>query len=114
MPPVIKIRCPLCGHLVFVQNFERGPYPLEAFEVSGLGRGRGFSHRHVEVNPSVRVLVAKKLKEISQYLERVIEQIVISVVGRAISREVWLPLWRSRVVKEYTIPIGGGVRVERG
>jgi hypothetical protein len=113
MPPAIKVRCPLCGHLVFVRNFECGPYPLEAFEVSGLGRGRGFSHKRIEVSSFVRELVMGKLKEVLQYLERVVEWVAVDLSRKVLYREMWIPLIALRVVREHKIPIGGGVRVER-
>jgi hypothetical protein len=114
MPPAIKVRCPLCGHLVFVRNFERGPYPLEAFEVSGLGRGRGFSHKRIKISLSVRELVMRKLKEVLQHLERVVELVAVDLSRRVLYREMWIPLVALRVVREHKIPIGGGVRIGRG
>ena len=112
MPPAIKVRCPMCGHLVPIRNFERGPYPLEVFQQSGLGRGRGFSYKRIRVSPSVRALVIKKLREAIQYLEHVVESVVVSLLEKTIRREIWIPL-TVPVVRERRIPIGG-VRVERG
>jgi len=110
MPPAVAVRCPLCGRLVLIRNFERGPYPLEVFQISGLGRGRGFSYRRMRVSPSVRALVMKKLREVIQYLEHVVESVVLSLLEKTIRHEVWVPL--TVVVRERRIPIGG-VRVER-
>jgi len=110
--PAIKVRCPMCGHLVPIRNFERGPYPLEMFLQSGLGRGRGFSYKRIKLSHSVRALVMKKLREAIQYLEHVVESVVVGLLEKAIRREVWIPL-SAPVVRERRIPIGG-VRVERG
>jgi ribosome-associated translation inhibitor RaiA len=84
------------------------------FAMSGLGRGRGFSFKRIEVSPYVRELVVKKLREASQYLERVIKWVTVSLLRKTLCREVWIPLTLSCVVREYKIPIGGDVRVERG
>jgi hypothetical protein len=101
----------MCGHLVPIRNFERGPHPLEVFQQSGLGRGRGFSYKRIRVSPSVRALVIKKLREAIQCLEYVVESVVVSLLEKTIGREMWIPL--TSVVRERRIPIGG-VRVERG
>jgi len=42
-----RIRCPLCGHLVYQSTFEKGPFSLKAMVMKGLGRGHGFSFSKV-------------------------------------------------------------------
>jgi len=38
-----RIRCPLCGQLVWENSFKKGPYPIEAKGMKGAGKAKGFT-----------------------------------------------------------------------
>jgi hypothetical protein len=60
LPMAHKLRCPICGNLTTLKKIDKF-YPIEFFNVRGLGKGRGFSFQKTEDPSLFRSLKAKIL-----------------------------------------------------
>jgi len=73
MRKVPKVRCPVCGHIVFLRNVMPGlRHRLEAVvvKIKGLGRGKGFQNLYeYEVPHGLEDFWIRRLKDVILWLE---------------------------------------------
>lgn len=73
MRKIPKIRCPICGHIVFLRNVAPGlHHRMETFvvKIKGLGRGKGFENKYEsEVPEGLADFWIRRLEEVINWLK---------------------------------------------
>ena len=71
-----KFKCPICGTTVHKSTLEKF-YPINFFNVRGLGRGKGFSFTQVE-DPSLLLKIKNKIRILyERFFDGIQEEVVI-------------------------------------